>query len=57
MPSPIKLCREPWSKPIQHLRAVRDTTKRVSRKFRHDTKIALRLGGEPPVKASGGERY
>ena len=57
MPSPIKLCREPWSKGIQHLPAVRETTKRVSRKFRRDTKRALKMGIEPPVKASGGERY
>jgi len=55
--NPIKLCREPWSKCIQHLPAVKVTTKKVARKFRHETKAALREGREPPVVASGGERY
>ena len=57
MPSPIKLCREPWSKPIQHLPAVKATTRHVSRKFRHDAKRAIQQGKEPPTAASGGERY
>lgn len=57
MASPIKLCREPWSKGIQHFPAIKEKTLRANRKFRRDTKRALRLGKEPPVTASGGERY
>ena len=57
MPVPIKLCREPWSKPIQHLRLVKLNTKAAWRKLRHDTKLALREGKEPPVNGSVGERY
>lgn len=55
--NPCKLCREPWSKDIQHLPPVKAKTKRESRKFRRLTRTLLRLGLEPPVAFSGGERY
>jgi len=55
--NPIKLCRDPWSKAIQHLPAVKASTKRVSRRFRRQTKQALKNGIEPPISASAGERY
>jgi hypothetical protein len=57
MPSPVKICREPWSKAIQHLPAVKLLTKAAWRRLRHATKLALRVGREPPVKESGGDRY
>ncbi len=55
--NPIKLCREPWDKPIQHLPAVKAKTKAAARKLRRDTRRALKAGEEPPVTVSGGERY
>jgi len=57
MPSPIKLCREPWSKAIQHLPAVKALTRAAVRNLRHATKAALRKQEEPPTKGSGGDRY
>jgi len=57
MPSPVKLCREPWSKPIQHIPAVKLVTKAASRKLRREAKRAIREGKEPPVTITGGERY
>lgn len=55
--NPIKLCREPWSKPIQHLPQVRFKTKMAQRWLRHKTKQALKQNKEPPVQVSGGDRY
>lgn len=57
MASPIKICREPWSKCIQHVPAVKALTRAAWRKFRAETKQALRNGTEPPVNGSGGARY
>lgn len=57
MPSPVKLCREPWSKAIQHLPAIKALTKAAMRRLRHATKAAIRKGEEPPTRESGGERY
>jgi hypothetical protein len=57
MASPVKLCREPWSKGIQHLPAVKAKTRAANRKLRHRTKQTLRDGNEPPTKVSGGDRY
>jgi len=55
--NPCKLCREPYSRGIQHLKAVKITTKAASRRFRRQTKVALKLGREPPVTFTGGERF
>jgi hypothetical protein len=57
MPVPVKLCREPWSKPIQHLPAVKLLTRAAIRRLRHRAKLALKRGQEPPVTESGGDRY
>lgn len=57
MASPIKLCREPWSKGMQHLPAVKEKTRAANRRLRHAAKQALHKGSEPPTKESGGERY
>jgi len=57
MPVPVKLCREPWSKPIQHLHAVKLLTRAAIRRLRHRAKLALKQGKEPPVTESGGDRY
>lgn len=55
--SPYKLCREPWSKGIQHLPAVKAKTEQAKRKFRRLEKAALRKGEEPPKAITAGERY
>jgi hypothetical protein len=55
--NPIKICREPWSKNIQHLPAVKLLTRAAIRKLRHETKLALKKDQEPPINGSGGERY
>jgi hypothetical protein len=57
MPSPYKLCKERWSKCIQHLPSVKAKTKQAKRKFRRLEKDALRKEKEPPVSISAGERY
>lgn len=57
MPSPYKLCREPWSKGIQHLPSVKRKTKQAKRKFRRMEKDAIRKGNEPPVSITAGDRY
>jgi hypothetical protein len=57
MPSPYKLCREPWSKGIQHLPAAKAKTKQAKRKFRRLEKAALRKGDEPPKSITAGDRY
>jgi len=57
MPSPYKLCREPWSKSIQHLPNVKQKTKQAIRKFRRLTKESLRNGEEPPISITAGDRY
>lgn len=57
MPSPYKLCREPWSKWIQHLPSVKAKTKKAKRKFRRMEREALRRGEEPPKSISAGDRY
>lgn len=55
--NPIKLCREPWSNSIQHLPSIKSRTRAAGRKLRHNTKIALKNGSEPPYLVSGGDRY
>jgi nucleoid-associated protein YgaU len=57
MPSPYKLCREPWDKCIQHLPSVKQKTKQAKRKFRRMEKEAIRKGEEPPVSITAGDRY
>ena len=57
MSSPYKLCREPWSKDIQHLPSIKEKTKRAKRKFRRLEKEAIRKGEEPPKSITAGERY
>jgi hypothetical protein len=54
---PVKLCHERWSKCIQHIKAVKLITKAAARKFRRDTRRALKLGNEPPITFTGGDRY
>ena len=54
---PVKLCHEPYSRGIQHNKQVKKTTKIASRKFRRDTKRALKLNEEPPISFTGGERF
>jgi hypothetical protein len=57
MPSPYKLCKEPWDKSIQHLPSVKAKTKQAIRKFRRMEKQAIRKGEEPPKSITAGERY
>lgn len=57
MPSPYKLCREPWSKPIQHLPSVKAKTEQAKRKFRRMEKDAIRKGEEPSKSITAGDRY
>lgn len=57
MPSPYKICREPWSKWIQHLPNVKYKTRQAIRKFRRLEKEAIRKGEDPPDKITAGERY
>jgi hypothetical protein len=53
----IKLNRDGYSRAIQHNKQVKKTTRHAARKLRHDTKLALQTGKEPPITATGGERY
>jgi hypothetical protein len=55
--NPIKLCREAWSRSIQHIRAAKEQTRLANRRLRHETKRALKQDEEPPVTKTGGERY
>jgi len=51
--NPVKICREPWSKAIQHLPAIKLHTRAAIRRLRHRTKLALQRDEEPPVNESG----
>jgi hypothetical protein len=53
----IKLNRHGYDRAIQHNRQVKKTTRWAGRRFRHQGKAAIRLGQEPGITASGGERF
>jgi hypothetical protein len=57
MPSPYKICREPWSKGIQHLPSIKYKTRQAIRKFRRLEKESIKNGEDPPVKITAGDRY